>query len=343
MPQTGIAHLPLHWGSCPRWLFDRMVKLSAAISEAIILEHGTDEFLRRIADPFFFQSFGCVIGFDWHSSGLSTTTCGALKDALKPDEHGIAVLGGKGAASRRTLAEIDALSKTFDIDAEKMKYASRLTAKVDSAGVQDGYTLYHHCFFVSDSGKWAVIQQGMNVATRYARRYHWLSSAVKSFVVEPHTAICCDSRGRTLNMVATESEEARSCSIDIINDNPVHIKRYLIMGRDHGIELKRYKPLLNAYEFQPKNYEELLALRGIGPKAIRALALISALIYGAEPSWRDPACFSFAHGGKDGYPYPVDRKNYDHSIAFLNEAIESARLGRKERLAALSRLQYFTT
>ena len=356
--KTGTADLPLHYGSCPKWLFSRMVKLSRAITKIIVLEYGKDEFLCRLSNPFFFQAFGCVVAFDWHSSGLTTTLTAALKEAISP-ELGIAVLGGKGKASRKTTKEIDALAEKFSFSTKKLeelKYASRITAKVDNAAVQDGFQLYHHSFFVSENGNWAVIQQGMNSSSHYARRYHWLSG-IKSFVVEPHTAVVCDIKTETLNMVAKESEEVRRASIDLINENPTHLKKYfsyknlrkyLHMQSEHQIDLSKHlswkhlmKRFNKAYEQQPKTFEQLLAIRGIGPKSIRALALLSNLIFGAEPSWKDPARYSFAHGGKDGTPYFVDRETYDKSIQLLEDGINEAELGKNEKLEAIKRLKEF--
>ena len=344
MKRTGISDLPLHGGKCPPWLFQRMKKLAGLITEVIVYEYGTDEFLRRISNPYFFQSFGCVLGFDWHSSGLTTTTLGALKESLDPEKHGVVVLGGKGSTSRKTPEEIERVSETFPLSESKieyLQYASRMVAKVDSAGVQDGYQLYHHSFILSENGDFAVIQQGMNYETKYARRYHWLSEEIGSFVNEPHLAICCDHRGKTLNMVAKESEESRRASVDLVKDGLEEVKKYLIMGRCHWIDKRIYSKLLDLREFQPRNYEEILAFRGVGPKTIRALALTSKLIYGAEPSWKDPAKFSFARGGKDGTPYPIDRKAYDEGNEILREAIENAKLGKKEKLQAIRRLENF--
>ena len=341
--KTGIADLPLHYGSCPKWLFSRMKKLGRAVSEIVINEFGKDEFLRRISDPFWFQAFACVLGFDWHSSGVTTTVTGALKEGLGND-LGLAVLGGKGKASRKTPEEIEKLENVFSLSSSKiesLKYASRLAAKIDNNCIQAGFTLYHHSFFVSDDGKWVVIQQGMNPEIHYARRYHWLSEKVKSFVVEPHLAICCDYKGKALNMVAEESEDSRKASVDLLKENPNNLKKYLLLDKKHEIDLKNYKPLMNAYEFQPKNYEELIALKGLGARSIRALALISKLVYGTEPSWRDPVKFSFSHGGKDGFPYPVDRKTYDKSIEILKTSIENAKIGNKEKIYAIRRLQEF--
>ena len=350
--KTGIADLPLHTGSCPKWLFEKMVKLGKAISEIIILEYGKDEFLRRISDPFFFQSLACVLGYDWHSSGTTTVTCAALKEGLKSGEMGIAVVGGKGKASVKTQEEIEKLADVFPLATKKieeLKYASRMCAKVDNSALQDGFQLYHHSFIVTEEGKWAVIQQGMNPLNKYARRYHWISEKVESFVVEPHAAIACDFKGKALNMVAKESQDARKACVDLIKDNPIHLKKYfsplfkyLRMESKHEIELKDCEKIMNsflkAYEKQPKDFEELLGLKGIGPKSIRALALLSKLIFGVEASWRDPVTFSFAHGGKDGTPYPVNRETYEKSISVLEFAIDQAKLGKTEKIEGLKRL-----
>lgn len=344
MKRVGISDLPLHGGRCPPWLFKRMKKLSGLISEAIIYEYGTEEFLKRIANPYFFQSFGCVLGFDWHSSGLTTTVLGALKESLDPEKHGIAVLGGKGRASRKTPDEIEKTSQVFPLtenETDFLKYASRMAAKVDNSAVQDGYQLYHHNFILSEKGNFAVIQQGMNPETGYARRYHWISSEIESFVNEPHTAICCDHKGRVLNMVSKENEDSRRVSVDIVKDSLGEVRKYIIMGRYHWIDKRVFSKLLDLKEFQPRNYEEILAFRGVGPKTIRALALTSKLIYGTELSWKDPVKFSFARGGKDGTPYPVDRQTYDEGNDILRNAIENAKLGNKERLEAIRRLENF--
>jgi len=301
--------------------------------------------LKRISDPFFFQSFGCLIGFDFHSSGLTTTVCGALKEALNKTNVGVFVAGGKGAASLKTPLEI-AQSDISTAKIEKLQYASRMAAKVDNALIQDGFQLYHHCFFFTEKGSWSVIQQGMNLSSGYARRYHWLSDNIASFVYEPHSAICCDKRYEgVLDMTSRDSSEAQKISVDIVKENPANIS-VLNMKREHTLSpldlTKRdLKMLKKAYELQPENYEELVAIRGVGPKSIRALALISELVYGKPASWKDPAKFSFAHGGKDGFPYPVDRANYDKSIEILKRAIEEAKTGEKERIQAIKRLKDF--
>lgn len=354
--KTGIAHLPLHYGECPPWLFSRMRALGRAVTEAIVFEYGQKEFLARISNPFFFQSLGCVLGFDWHSSGSSTTVCGALKEGLWESDCGVRVLGGKGKTSRKTPAEIEELDKQFSLPTKKiweLKKASKLSAKVDNAAVQDGYQLYHHSFFVSEKGEWAVVQQGMNSENRLARRYHWLSDGLNSFVNEPHAAVCCDERGgATLNMVARESEGARRASVDLVKEKNF-VKKIarqktlpecgeLWLPFRHEIDLRNYRGLTNAYEFQPRDYDELLLVRGMGPKAIRALALVSEIVYGTAPSWRDPARYAFAHGGKDGFPYPTDYQLMDSSAEILRSAVENAKLGRREKIEAIKRLKEFT-
>lgn len=351
MKKTGITNLPLHYGSCPRWLFGRMTKLSGAISEAIIYEYGMDELIKRISDPFFFQALGCVIGFDFHSSGLTTTTLGALKVALTENELGVKVCGGKGNVSRKTPSEIEFNSDKLALPADKsdsLVYASRMSAKVDSALIQDGYNIYAHFFIFSDKGSYCVIQQGMNPKIRYARRYHWLSG-FESFIEEPHSAICCDKKEEdVLDLTSKNSAETRSISVDLVKDGPEHLEKdfkdVLNMARNHynlNLSLKSLNYLKKAYEFQPKDYEELVAIHGIGPSSIRSLALISELIYGTKSSWQDPSKFSFAHGGKDGVPYPVNRKVMDSNTEFLKEALDKAKVDNKERLYAIRRLKDF--
>lgn len=352
--RTGIANLPLHYGKAPAWLFERMRDLSREITLVLIEEFGPEEMLRRLSDPFWFQAFGAVLGFDWHSSGLTTTVCGALKEGLRGLERelGLFVAGGKGRTSRRTPGEIEEVGDLLAIDAQNLVYASKMAAKVDSAALQDGYQIYHHCFIFTTKGSWNVVQQGMNETNRYARRYHWLSDDLKSFVCEPHSAICCDQRGVTLNMVAEESDPARSVTTELSKEKPEklisEIKRLqnLHLPHRHEVLVQDLNPerlkriLLKTYERQPQNFEQLLGMEGVGPKTIRSLSLISELIYGVKPSFRDPARYSFAHGGKDGYPYPVDRENYDRSIEILRKAISTAKIGNREKLDALKRLTY---
>jgi uncharacterized protein len=355
MPQrTGSATLPLHGGKAPRWLFDRMTQLAPAIAEVIVLEHGRPEFLRRISDPNWFQAFGCVLGFDWHSSGVTTTVCGALKEGLasRAADLGIFVAGGKGKASRRTPFELTTYGERLGMDGARLVYNSRMAAKVDSAAVQDGFGIYHHSFFLTTDGEWAVVQQGMRDNDGTARRYHWLGSEVKDFVNEPHAAIASDAQGQlVLNMVATESSTARSVSAEFARQEPRIIDREiarvitLALPTRHWVDIERdinpshlRKTLLSTYEASPQNFEQLLAVPGVGPKAVRALALVADVVYGSPASMRDPARFSFAHGGKDGHPYPVNRVVYDQSIDWLREAVNKARMGHSDRLHALKRL-----
>jgi hypothetical protein len=350
--KTGIANLPLHYGKAPPWLFQRMKKLAREIALVIIDEFGAEEMLNKLSDPFWFQAFGCILGFDWHSSGLTTTVCGALKDGIRGIEHdlGLFVAGGKGRFSRQTPKQIEEYCSTLSSDPQSLVYASRMSAKVDSAAVQDGYQLYHHTFIFTADGKWAVIQQGMNKTHRYARRYHWLSNTIKDFVCEPHQAICCDQRGETLNLTAQESEDTRKASTLIACENPDRTAselkkiRELYLPKHHEILAQDINPqrlhkiLIKTHERQPESFEHLLGIEGVGPKTLRSLSLISELIFGAKPSFLDPARFSFAHGGKDGHPYPVDRKNYDLSIEILRKSIQLARIGERERIEALRRL-----
>jgi len=368
--RVGIAELPLHRGTCPPWLFKRMVRLSKVICEIIISEFGINEFLRRLSDPFFFQSLGCVLGYDFHSSGVTTTVTAALKEALSMEEHGIAVCGGKGKTSLKTPREIVKIGEAFgfsDNRIRELQRASRLVAKVDNAAVQDGFQLYHHSMVISEGGEWAVIQQGMCPLSKEARRYHWVSLGLSSFVNEPHTAIVSNiTRNKVLDMTAKKSEECRKVSLDLVKDSPKKLQKlFLSVVKDpkqktlfdfkHPRNSIKKVPVLimprridwkavkKAYELQPRKYEDLLLIRGLGPGAIRALALISEIIWGAPPSWRDPVKFSFAHGGKDGVPYPVNLKRMEKNAQILEEALKMAKIGEKERIKALKRLRMILT
>jgi hypothetical protein len=345
-----------------------MKNLAKQITTIIIDEYGQPEFLKRISDPFWFQAFGCVLGYDWHSSGVTTVVTGVLKEAIKPHEHGIAVCGGKGKASRQTPVEIGNAGEEFGFsgaNVDALRYASKMSAKVDNTAVQAGYHLYHHTFFIAENGKWAVIQQGMCTQDRTARRYHWLSENVKSFVVEPHNAIVGDARREiALDMTADVSEGCRKASVDIVKEKPEKIMRMILPNNpDHQKSLQdwlpktdethyridllsmprgiNWKALREVYEFQPSNYEELLSCKGVGPTTVRGLALIAELVYGEKPSWKDPVKYSFAYGGKDGVPYPVDRKAMDESIQMLRETIHAAKIGDKERMHSLQALRRF--
>jgi len=358
------AELPLHYGKAPAWLFQRMVALGKAISEVLIIEYGTEGFLERIANPFWFQALSCVLGFDWHSSGTTTTTCGALKEALneKSTELGIAVAGGKGKVARETPMEIIALSERLNIGCKKNKqliYASRMSAKVDNTALQDSYKLYHHCIFFDENGNWVVVQQGMNDETRYARRYHWNGAIVKDFLEEPHSAICCDERkDAVLNLTSSASRENKKISVDLVCDSVEKIRddfaklpsfQRTLSNWDQKLSNEalvmpkhvNWDALKKAYELKPKNYEELLSIDGIGPNTARALALISELIYGEHADWKDPVKYSFAFGGKDGVPFPVQTQAMDDATELLNNAIKQAKLSDYEKINAIKRLKAF--
>lgn len=353
--KTGSIDLPLHPGSCPRWLFSRMRRLAAALSEVIIDEYGTEEYLRRLSNPTFFQSFICVSGMDWHSSGGTTTLSAAIKLALDDLEMGVVACGGKGKTSKKTPEEIEKGSEKLGVSTkrtEELLKATKLSAKVDSNCIQDNYCLYHHTFLFDEKGTWTVIQQGMHDEKGYARRYHWFDT--ENFVEAPPNEIIGFEEKTVLNLVSNESEETRKASVDLVKDNPVHLEKYvegqrtlfseIVLPERHEIlncdlTKRDWKMLQNAYEMQPENYEELVALRGMGGKGLRSLALVSKLIYGAEPDWKDPVKYSFAHGGKDGYPYMVNRKVYDESIEFLRDALIEAKAEKNEKKKALKRLE----
>jgi hypothetical protein len=370
MYRTGVANLPLHGGRAPAWLTVRMRKLAKEVADIMIDEQGTGTFLRRVSDPFWFQALGCVLGYDWHSSGVTTVLTGVLKQALSPEEHGMVVCGGKGRTSRKTPMEIACIGEKFGFSEEQIQaftYTSRMTAKVDNTAIQAGYQLYHHAFLLTEDGKWAVIQQGMSAADRSARRYHWLSDATTSLIVEPHNAVVGDvKRDKALNMTAKNSEGTRKASVDIAKEPTAKVMRLFEATRPpHQRSLQEWLPkaelnpwwqsvealnmprtiswntMRRVYEFQPRNFEELLSVKGVGPATVRGLALVAELIYGEKPSWEDPVKFSFAYGGKDGVPFPVDRRAMDESIQVLRQAVEAAKVGEKEKLRSLRRLRRF--
>ena len=366
MKKASVASLPLHYGKAPRWLTSRMTKLAHEMATIIVNEYGQSEFLLRISDTYWFQALGCVLGYDWHSSGVTTVLTGVLKNAVKPDLHGLAVCGGKGKASRKAPTEIAEMGEKFGFSTNRISslhYASRMSAKVDNTAIQAGYPLYHHAFFLAENGSWAVVQQGMSVQDRTARRYHWLSYNLTSYIEEPHNAIVGDSiRPQTLDMTAKQSSQCRKTSVDIAKEKPNQVEKMLESIRPtYQKSLQEWIPdakwktyavdvlsmprninwntLKRIYEFQPQNYEELLGIKGVGPSTVRGLALISELIYGNVPSWKDPVKYSFAYGGKDGVPYPVNRKAMDESIEILKHAVESAKIGEKDKIQALKRLK----
>ncbi|MGD6805938.1 MAG: DUF763 domain-containing protein [Candidatus Bathyarchaeia archaeon] len=370
MFRSGTATLPLHGGKAPSWLTGRMRGLAREIANIIIDEYGTAKFIARLSDPYWFQALGCVLGYDWHSSGVTTVVTGVLKMALNPEEHGVAVCGGKGKTSRKTPSDIQAVGEKWGFSQEtidELTYTSRITAKVDNTAIQAGYQLYHHAFLITKEQKWAVVQQGMSNEDRSARRYHWLSDKTQNFVVEPHSAIACNvKREKALNMVARESEDARKASVDLSKEPPkklmvliqsaskpqkqASLQQWLPKTDDPWIQTQttlnmprniNWDTLSRIYEFQPQNYEELLSVKGVGPATVRGLALVAELIYGEEPSWEDPVKFSFAYGGKDGVPYPVDRRAMDESIDILKKSVEEAKIGESDKLRSLQRLRQF--
>ena len=331
--KRGIAALPLHRGKAPRWLFEEMKKLSVGLMEAMLVEYPPVKILENLSDPFWFQSLGCILGFDWHSSGLTTTTMGALKEAFKKLDTGIYICGGKGKTSLKTPDEIRQIGSKKGINVEPLIYTSKMTAKVDNSALQDGYSIYHHTIIFTSEGQWSVVQQGMNGTNRMARRYHWFSNELEDFTCEPHRGIITDGFTKPLNMVSVDSAGARKVSAEIASEYPEKTldelkkirelklpSRHYIIGSDLNLN-KLKKPLELAFNRQPENFEKLLGIKGVGSATIRSLALIGELLYGEKPSFKDPARYSFAHGGKDGIPYPVDRENYTRSILYLRKAV----------------------
>jgi hypothetical protein len=364
--RAGSADLPLHGGRVPAWLGQRMARLGAVISEAVVLEYGRDELLRRLAHPFWFQSFGSVMGMDWHSSGITTSVIGALKRGLNPlaGELGIRVCGGRGRHSRATPSELIAAGEATGLDGRALARASRLVAKVDSAAVQDGFDLYLHGFILADDGKWCVVQQGMNGSSKTARRYHWLSEGLESFVDSPHTAIEGPRQGNIVNLADRRAAPSRGAQLELLADlGPDRLAReaaalerrpappnaepllpYLVMPDHHDVRagdviLRRlHGTLAAAAEAGPKDFPELLLVPGVGARTVRSLAMVAEVIHGAPCRFADPARYSLAHGGKDRHPFPVPLKVYDKTIGVLKSAVSAAKLGNKEKLAALSRL-----
>lgn len=348
--RTGIATFGLDYGRCPPWLFERMKRLARLVTEAIVVEYGNKEFVRRMSDPFFFQSFGTVLAFDWDASGLTTTTTGALKEALRGTERtlGIFVAGGKGKTSLKTPDDINRYADWHGFEPKPLVYASKMSAKVDNTAVQDGFALYHHSFIFTKDGIWSVVQQGMNTEKGKARRYHWLSDKVEDFVETPHSGIrdtnhqSLVTNHKVLNLVAKKSRKTRSTSAKLVKDEfPTLLEDIKVLDYvNFPFDKKRLeKSLRIANDNSPENFEQLLGTRGVGPKTIRALSLVSEIIYGAKPSYKDPARYSYAFGGKDGIPYPVDRETYDKSIDIIEQAVKKAKLGYYERLQALRRLK----
>jgi len=349
MKRSGTADLPLHNGSVPKWLYERMATLGFAITEAIIEEYGKKEFLSRMSDPFWFQSFGAVMGMDWHSSGITTSVMGALKRAINPHskELGIYIAGGKGKFSKDAPRELMSISEQTGLDGNQLVRLSKLSAKVDNTAVQDGFQLYIHNFILSNDGDWTVVQQGMREGDAMARRYHWHSQHVKSFVEEPHTAICGQNQGQILNLTACEASITREKILDITREKPEVMMQeiqHLVMPAHHDVRtedvnLKRLGSILwLAHDSKPDDFEELLLLEGVGPRTVQSLALVSEVIHGTPSRFNDPARFSFAHGGKDGHPFPVPIKTYDEVISTLQKAVQRARIGQADKVEAIKKI-----
>lgn len=373
MFKRGIATFTLDYGKCPKWLFERMVKLGREMARVIVAEYGPDEFVKRIADPVWFQALGTVLAFDWNASGLTTILTAALKEAIRGEEKdlGIYICGGKGKTSLKTPEQINLFGARAELSQEKinsLEYNSRMAAKVDSSLVQDGFQIYHHSFFFSRNGVWTVVQQGMNEKDVTARRYHWYSDEVKNLVIEPHSGIISDGQHTGLNMTARESEPTQKISTELVQGSYSTLLKDLKLLKKHMTPQSEVMALGNKHnefvsmhlhdrdfkvlpvvsedftkskylqkilyeisEIKPKNYEELLSLRGVGPKTIRALALTAEVIYGAKASYEDPARYSFAHGGKDFIPYPVDRPTYDQTIATMRTLAAKMKIGYSEK------------
>jgi uncharacterized protein len=367
--RAGSADLPLHSGRVPAWLGQRMTRLGALITEAIVQHYGRDEFLSRLAHPFWFQSFGAVMGMDWHSSGITTSVLGALKRGLNPmaGELGLHVCGGRGSHSRRTPDELVAIGDRVGIDGLALATTSRLVAKVDSAAVQDGFDLYLHGFIVADDGKWVVVQQGMNGDQRQARRYHWQSAGLTSFLNSPHAAIEGESLGEIVNLADVRAESSRNGQLDLLKSlgpdrivrevalierDPAVAKReadeptlpFLVMPAHHDVRqedvnMRRlHGAMAAAVERGPEDFSQLLLVPGVGARTVRALAMVAEVVHGAPCRFSDPARFSLAHGGKDRHPFPVPLKVYDETIGVMKSAVRKGRLGRDEELQALKRL-----
>lgn len=349
MGKTGHADLPLHYGRVPPWLANRMKLLGGAITESILIEYGRQEFLKRISDPFWFQSFGAVLGMDWHSSGITTSVMGALKKAINPrsKELGVYICGGRGKYSRKTPSELLEVAEITGLDGNDLVRSSRLSAKVDSTGIQDGFNIYLHNFLVTSEGDWAVVQQGMNDGTGMARRYHWNSAKMPSFIKDPHSNIFGENQGLILNMVHNEAEETQNAVLEISTEHPDRMMkeiRKVLLPIHHEVKakdvnLKRLGAVIAlAHESEVKDFESLLLTNGLGPRTLQSLVLVSEVIHGTPSRFEDPARFSFAHGGKDGHPFPVPIKVYDETIDFLNNSVAKAKIGETDKQKAFKKL-----
>ena len=378
--KRGTVNLPLHYGHAPSYLIKRMIKLSSAISTIIIEEKGSVEFFKRISDPLWFQAFGCVLGFDWHSSGLTTVVTGVLKQSINSETHGISVSGGKGINANKPKYEIPKLAENNHTlstnQINNLIYASKMSAKIDNTAIQDGFSLYHHVIFFDNYGNWTIVQQGLNEKSKMARRYHWISDQLVDYIIEPHKGIIGNEKvPLCLNMTSKDSEENRKTCVDLIKEGSKSIKSSInkinkklsfenldkwidepttppnckiFVNEIQAIEnyemplTLNWKTIDELYDITPTNYEDLISQKGVGPSLIRALSLISEIIYGNRASWKDPIKYNYAHGGKDGLPYPIARKTYDKSIKYLSEVISGSKIEKKERIASLKRLSTYS-
>src|SRR3954466_3672334 len=349
MKRSGVADLPLHGGSVPPWLAERMTRLGTAIVENVIHHYGRSALLSRLSDPFWFQALGTLMGMDWHSSGITTSVLGALKRGLNPRsrELGIFVCGGRGRHSRKTPQELETYAERTGLDGNVLARSSRLAARVDNNAVQDGFQLYLHSFVIANDGEWTIVQQGMNPDSAMARRYHWHSSSVRDFVSEPHTGIVGEHQGMIVNLVDARSKPAQQAMLETVrgnaDDNLEHIRR-LVMPAHHdvrsdNVDLHRLGAVLAlAHERELSDFASLLLVEGLGPRTLQSLALVAEVIHGAPTRFSDPARFSFAHGGKDGHPFPVPLKTYDETISFMRRSLDAAKLGHSDKIDGMRRL-----
>ena len=346
MRSTKHADLPLHYGKVPAWLATRMSTLGRAIVEAIVLEYGQKEVLLRLNDPLWFQSFGAVLGMDWHSSGITTSVIGALKRAINPisKELGIYVCGGRGKHSLKTPRELMDVGMKTGLDGAALGRSSRLVAKVDNTALQDGFNIYIHSFIVTNNGDWVVIQQGLNGHSGYARRYHWHSTEFQTYLDDPHSSVCGENQGLILNLATNEADPTREGILQVVNEHPTRIGkevRQIRMPAHHEVKAKDVNKkrlgavLATAYEKEVHDFENLLLIKGVGPRTIQSLTLVSEVIYGTKSRFEDPARYSFAHGGKDGHPFPVPTKVYDETISTLRHAVNRAKIGHTDKQKAL--------
>ena len=353
MKRSGVADLPLHGGRVPQWLAERMTKLGTAITETIVSDYGTSAFLSRLSDPFWFQALGSVMGMDWHSSGITTSVMGALKRGLAPraGELGIHICGGRGKFSRNTPAELRLIAERRGFDGEALVRTSRLTARIDNNAIADGFQIYLHSFVLTSDGEWAVVQQGLNDRSGMARRYHWHSSSIRDFVAAPHTGIVGENQGTIMNLVDSHAKSAQSALLEIAREHPertLNAVRHLRLPAHHevrksNVDMKRLGAVLAvAYERELHDFAELLLLENLGPRTLQSLALVAEVVHGAPTRFSDPARFSFAHGGKDRHPFPVPLKTYDESLNFLRISLDRAKVGDKDRLDGLRRLERFS-